>query len=98
MKNLRERIGLKILRLIDRYVDSFEKRIFIFIIFITMYWLWQNIWQLLLFYKVYFITDKKIVLDIANKKVTISGCNLILKKSCGNELIIYGNIKGVTYE
>ena len=57
MKNLRERIGLKILRLIDRYIDSFEKRIFIFIIFITMYWLWQNIWQLLLFYKVYFITD-----------------------------------------
>lgn len=50
------------------------------------------------FTKVYFITDKKIVLDIANKKVTISGCNLILKKSCGNELIIYGNIKGVTYE
>lgn len=49
MKNLRERIGLKILRLIDRYVDSFEKRIFIFIIFITMYWLWRNIWQLLLF-------------------------------------------------
>lgn len=48
---------MKILRLIDRYVDSFEKRIFIFIIFITMYWLWQNIWQLLLFYKVYFITD-----------------------------------------
>ena len=29
MKNLRERIGLKILRLIDRYIDSFEKRIFI---------------------------------------------------------------------
>ena len=57
MKNLRERIGLKILRLIDRYIDSFEKRIFIFIIFITMYWLWQNIWQLLLFYKVYVITD-----------------------------------------
>lgn len=50
------------------------------------------------FTKVYFITDKKMVLDIANKKVTISGCNLILKKSCGNELIIYGNIKGVTYE
>ena len=41
---------MKILRLIDRYVDSFEKRIFIFVIFITMYWLWQNIWQLLLFY------------------------------------------------
>lgn len=57
MKNLRERIGLKILRLIDRYIDSFEKRIFIFIIFLTMYWLWQNIWQLLLFYKVYVITD-----------------------------------------
>ncbi|WP_270498495.1 hypothetical protein [Holdemanella porci] len=48
---------MKILRLIDRYVDSFEKRIFIFVIFITMYWLWQNIWQLLLFYKVYFIAD-----------------------------------------
>ena len=57
MKNLRERIGLKILRLIDRYIDSFEKRIFIFIIFITMYWLWQNIWQLILFSKLFFITD-----------------------------------------
>ena len=53
MKNLRERIGLKILKLIDRYVDSFEKRIFIFIVFITIYWLWQNIWQL----KLFFITD-----------------------------------------
>lgn len=57
MKNLRERIGLKILRSIDRYVDSFEKRIFIFIVFITIYWLWQNIWQLILFSKLLFITD-----------------------------------------
>ena len=57
MKNLRERIGLKILKLIDRYVDSFEKRIFIFIIFITIYWLWQNIWQLILFSKLFLITD-----------------------------------------
>ena len=57
MKNLRERIGLKILKSIDHYVDSFEKRIFIFIIFITMYWLWQNIWQLILFSKLFFITD-----------------------------------------
>ena len=57
MKNLRERIGLKILKSIDHYVDSFEKRIFIFIIFITMYWLWQNIWQLILFFKLFFITD-----------------------------------------
>lgn len=57
MKNLRERIGLKILKLIDRYVDSFEKRIFIFIVFITIYWLWQNIWQLILFSKLFFITD-----------------------------------------
>lgn len=57
MKNLRERIGLKILRSIDHYVDSFEKRIFLFIVFITMYWLWQNIWQLILFSKLLFITD-----------------------------------------
>ena len=57
MKNLRERIGLKILKSIDHYVDSFEKRIFIFIIFITIYWLWQNIWQLILFSKLFFITD-----------------------------------------
>lgn len=57
MKNLRERIGLKILKLIDRYVDSFEKRIFIFIVFITIYWLWQNIWQLILFSKLFLITD-----------------------------------------
>ena len=64
MKNLRERIGLKILRLIDHYVDSFEKRIFIFIIFITMYWLWQNIWQLILFFKLFFITDYESLFDL----------------------------------
>lgn len=64
MKNLRERIGLKILRLIDRYVDSFEKRIFIFIVFITMYWLWQNIWQLILFSKLFFITDYESLLNL----------------------------------
>ena len=64
MKNLRERIGLKILKSIDHYVDSFEKRIFIFIIFITMYWLWQNIWQLILFSKLFFITDYESLFDL----------------------------------
>ena len=64
MKYLRERIGLKILKSIDRYVDSFEKRIFIFIIFITMYWLWQNIWQLILFFKLFFITDYESLFDL----------------------------------
>mgnify|MGYP004471465321 FL=1 len=64
MKNLRERIGLKILKSIDHYVDSFEKRIFIFIIFITMYWLWQNIWQLILFFKLFFITDYESLFDL----------------------------------
>lgn len=48
---------MKILKWIDQCVDSFEKRIFLFIFFITLYWLWQNIWQLLLFFKLYFITD-----------------------------------------
>ena len=57
MKNLRERIGLKILRLIDRYIDSFEKRIFLFIFFLCLYWLWQNVWQLILFGKLFFVTD-----------------------------------------
>ena len=64
MKNLRERIGLKILKSIDHYVDSFEKRIFIFIIFITIYWLWQNIWQLILFSKLFFITDYESLLNL----------------------------------
>ena len=48
--------------------------------------------------KIYFITSKKISFDIGDKKLTVLGNNLILKKSCGNELIIYGTIKGVTYE
>ena len=48
---------MKILRSIDTYLDSFEKRIFIFIFLITVYWLWQNIWQLLLFFKLFMITD-----------------------------------------
>ena len=50
------------------------------------------------FTKIYFITSKKISFDIGDKKLTVLGNNLILKKSCGNELIIYGTIKGVTYE
>lgn len=57
MKSLRERIGLKILRLIDRCIDSFEKRIFLFIFFLCLYWLWQNVWQLILFGKLFFVTD-----------------------------------------
>lgn len=48
---------MKILKWIDQYVDSFEKRIFLFIIFITIYWLWQNIWQLALFFKMFQIAD-----------------------------------------
>ena len=55
---------MKILKSIDHYVDSFEKRIFIFIIFITMYWLWQNIWQLILFFKLFFITDYESLFDL----------------------------------
>ena len=50
------------------------------------------------FTKIYFITSKKISFDIGDKKLTVLGNNLIFKKSCGNELIIYGTIKGVTYE
>lgn len=57
MKSLRERIGLKILRSIDQCIDSFEKRIFLFIIFLCLYWLWQNVWQLILFGKLFFVTD-----------------------------------------
>ncbi len=57
MKSLRERIGLKILRLIDQCIDSFEKRIFLFIFFLCLYWLWQNVWQLILFGKLFFVTD-----------------------------------------
>ena len=48
---------MKILKWIDQYVDSFEKRIFLFIVFITVYWLWQNVWQLALFFKMFQITD-----------------------------------------
>ncbi len=50
------------------------------------------------FTKVYYITSKKIVLNIADRKLIVAGKNLLLKKSCGNELIIYGTITGVTYE
>lgn len=50
------------------------------------------------FTKIYYISSKKIIFDINDRKTTITGSNLILKKSCGNELIIYGTIKGVTYE
>ena len=57
MKSLRERIGLKILRLIDQCIDSFEKRIFLFIFFLCLYWLWQNVWQLILFGKLFFVTN-----------------------------------------
>lgn len=50
------------------------------------------------FTKIYLLSSKKIILDINNRKITISGNNLILKKSCGNELVISGTIKEVSYE
>ena len=50
------------------------------------------------FTKLYSITNKKIVMEIAAKKLMILGNDLILKRSCGKELIIYGTIKEVTYE
>ena len=48
---------MKILRSIDQCIDSFEKRIFLFIFFLCLYWLWQNVWQLILFGKLFFVTD-----------------------------------------
>ena len=50
------------------------------------------------FIKIFLLSSKKIILDINNRKITISGNNLNLKKSCGNELIISGTIKEVSYE
>lgn len=50
------------------------------------------------FTKIFLLSSKKIILDINNCKITISGNNLILKKSCGNELVISGTIKEVSYE
>mgnify|MGYP004455102725 FL=1 len=50
------------------------------------------------FTKIYLLSSKKIILDVNNRKITISGNNLILKKSCGNELVISGTIKEVSYE
>ena len=50
------------------------------------------------FTKIFLLSSKKIILDVNNSKITISGNNLILKKSCGNELVISGTIKEVSYE
>lgn len=50
------------------------------------------------FTKIFLLSSKKIILDINNRKITIYGNNLILKKSCGNELVISGTIKEVSYE
>ena len=48
---------MKILKWIDSYVDSFEKRVFLFTCFITLYWLWQNIWQFLMLIQLLKIQD-----------------------------------------
>ena len=50
------------------------------------------------FNKVYLITKDKIVIDFNNKKLQIKGKNLFLRKSCGTELLIVGEIKEVKYE
>ena len=44
------------------------------------------------FNKVYLITKTKIILSIKDKKITIKGDNLILRNSCGTELLIQGMI------
>lgn len=50
------------------------------------------------FSKVYFITKTRIVLSIKDMKITIKGNNLVLRKSCGTELLIMGEIKEIKYE
>ena len=50
------------------------------------------------FNKVYLITKTKIILSIKDMKITIKGNNLILRKSCGTELLIHGEIKEIKYE
>ncbi len=50
------------------------------------------------FNKVYLITKDRIIIDFNNKKLQIKGKNLFLRKSCGTELLIAGEIKEVKYE
>jgi len=39
--------------------------------------------------------DKKIVLKVSNKKVSINGINLIIKKITKEEMLIQGSIKSI---
>ena len=48
-------------------MDSFEKRIFLFIFFLCLYWLWQNLWQLILFGKLFFVYDYESLFNIQAK-------------------------------
>ena len=59
--------------------------------------IWANL-QNFLYDKDYLITKTKIILSIKDKKITIKGDNLILRKSCGTELLIQGMIKEIKYE
>ncbi len=49
---------MKILKWIDeQFLDSFEKRVFLFMCFVGLYWLWQAIWQILLFFNLFNLSN-----------------------------------------
>lgn len=49
---------MKILKWIDNnFLDSFDKRVFLFMCLVGFYWLWQAIWQIILFFNLYQLSD-----------------------------------------
>lgn len=48
---------MKILNWIDQFVDSFEKRVFLFTFFVGLYCLWQAIWQVWLYFNLIPLSD-----------------------------------------
>lgn len=48
---------MKLYNWIDRFIDSFEKRVFLFIFILFLYWMWQILWIGVCFYDLFQVDD-----------------------------------------
>ena len=53
MKNLKEKIFLKVYNWIDSFFNSFQKRRRNLIILVSLFWIWQYLWQILFFLELF---------------------------------------------
>ena len=60
-----------------------------------------NIWDSFIdinnFNEIIILEDNRVIVSISNKKITISGDNIVINKLLNNELLLSGNFNSITF-